>query len=76
MNKRQVLKVLTDLRNLGNETETEALDMAMAAVRKSQDHKKLGALGGTATHKKYGKRKMAAWGKMGGRPPAGKRRKE
>ncbi len=32
-----------------------------------------GRRGGQATLKKYGKRKMREWGKLGGRPPKKKR---
>jgi len=68
--KQEALRKLQDLVERSHIAEEgEALRMAMDALKRQRDFRKVGAKGGQATLAKHGRKALSAWGKLGGRPP-------
>jgi hypothetical protein len=72
MTKKEAIGILINLRclvpTLDVKREREALDLAIAALKAQPNYKRLGAKGGSATFKRFGKKGMKKFGKQGGRP--------
>ena len=76
MNSRQAIR---HLRSIRKKTEKEntigtgkwvgALDFAIETLKRAPDYRKIGSKGGSVTARKYGRKQMKEWGKLGGRPP-------
>ena len=80
MNKRTALRILgrfgPDEWNLQPSEEierasliSEALAMAMQALRRQPDYRRAGAKGGQTTLRRHGRKSYRKWGKTGGRKP-------
>jgi hypothetical protein len=72
MTRKQAIERLRSLsREVGSvarNEDVEAIDLAIAALKAQPNYKRLGAKGGTATFKRFGKKGMKRFGKRGGRP--------
>jgi hypothetical protein len=72
MTRKKAIEHLRELRDgMGpgsHEYFTEAIDLAIAALKAQPNYKRLGAKGGSATFKRFGKKGMKKFGKQGGRP--------
>jgi hypothetical protein len=73
MKKREAIRILQArnekrMKQLFGPKFVEALVMAIDALERQRDMKKVGALGGKALFRKVGRKEMIRRGKLGGRP--------